>query len=437
MNKKIVWILVLLTLPLAFAGIESTPVNNTIFSYYSDIPINWNSTSDGVNVYVSNESSFTGDDLICSYGSGILTGQCLFTAIKTDYLSSNLKSHYKFGDSGTALTFDSGTDPKSSATNYGVVQEDNCGMIQSCSEYNGNTDRLDYGDVRDALLSKNADWTLNVAGKKRNTGTTNQLFHKNDDSPSMQVTTGDNFNIAIYFNTACSPRTITTLEDIETDKWYFYTLTHDATANTFSSYLNGIFVGTITDTCYNPGSSERIGGEGASGRSWDGVIDEFLMLNMTLGSEDLNQMYIYKQGVYYFKINNSVGDSITGYFIKDLSNPIIKTNINDRKILNGFSYTVNASDLTNVSMNVSLDGVLVYNVSKNNTFQEFNDEIDLEKGLHNLSVVSIDSAGLSSTLFREFYVYNKSLNLELKSNSPSVSLFLMGLYERIIWRIKA
>ena len=372
-----------------------SPTNGSGFSGYSDKPISFTSSSGGVSVYVSNDTNFDDDGkLICTYaGSG--ANVCNFTAFRTSHLSGNLQSHYKFGDGSGSLTVDSGLAPKSSVTNTGVVQEENCGMLESCSEYNGGTDRLDYGDVRDILLGKNVDWTITTWAKADvgSEGTTRQLFHKNDDSPSMHVSTNNNFVSSIYFNTGCSPRTLSTpINSIETGIWYQFTMVHDATANTVTHYINGVQGGTIADTCYNPLGAERIGGEGATDRSFDGVIDEFLMMNTIVTSEDLDAMYIYKDGEYCFKINNTAGDSETGCFIKDSVEPLITITAPRYETKNGF-INLTVTDEQNISMVVLLNGVEINSTSLQTSPINYINQTILSRGDYNLTVIATDIVG--------------------------------------------
>ena len=140
-------------------------------------------------------------------------------------------------------------------------------------------------------------------------------------------------------------------------------------------------------------------------------------------------------GDYCFKINNSGSDSYVGCFAKDLIPPVINITLPKRHVNNLTAFNITATDSSNVSMNVSINGVQTFSVGKNSTSQLYQDIISLPIGLHNISVDSQDSANRNTTAFIEFYLTTDGVKLEIEGSSSSVVLWFRGLLSKLNWRI--
>lgn len=416
--KKILFLMVgMFMIGFASASITISTENATIYNFYSEVPIDFSSTFGDVEVYISNDTNFGENNLICEFTSSG-TYQCNFTAFYTGAFEDDCFSIYEFGDGGTAIGDDIGVANADCTNPYSATIEENCGMIRSCANMADSTGGgMACGDVRDSFFGITDNFTIMSWAKFPTedeafevAGQTFPLFYKADDQPKLYIRGGGGANLsawAIWGSTVSPAHSIGGPPGTwEYDRWQFISASHRNDDWGFL-YDNGILsIDLQMYTSYSPGSLETIGGE-ISGRKVKGKMDELRMCNRLFNEADLAQMYIYKEGLYYFKINNSNGDTEYGMFRKDLNNPLIDLNFPIYESGTGFiNFTAEDFNLfSNVSANITLDGVQIAFVDFNVTIFYINNT-QLELGEHNLTILVTDLSGRTTTKEKIFEVIN-------------------------------
>lgn len=414
-------------LNLASASITSvTPTNGTFSPNFSNNPITFTSSNGGINVYVGDDSfEFDEDNLICSYASSG-TYTCNFTGYIDTFVNDKLLAHYKFDRTDTKLDE---TGNFNITTVSGAIHQNNTGLLLDSYDFDGIDDylvvpydsRLNFG----LLPIINFSFNIWVKSEVIDQSTTTWVMRQHRDGWGIGADTGFFCMWKTELTSAYPSVTLTSSTEDYTDEWAMITCSYEGT--TLKGYLNGELIGTsTTDGTLEVSTNSDyiiIGNEIApptETRAWDGNLDELIIWNKSLGDDEVRNLYQYRTQKYCFKINNSASEEYVGCFFKDLNNPTITINELVYESETGF-INISVTDTNNVSINVTLDGISLYNVSANDTTQIYINNTGLDFGRYNLTVVSEDLAGNIQIQTRLFKVI-KIAKINLRSESGNAIL---------------
>lgn len=386
----------LLSMSLVSATITiNSPSNRTIFDYYSMIPIDFTSDYGDIHVFVSHNTSFSDNNVICNYSvSG--TYECNFTAVYTGAYESDCESIYKFGDDGIGVEIDSGSGGDDCSVLGTVDTFENCGLRKNCAEFTTAGDRLSCSTSHSDIVYYTDDFTLMAwvflptALGGLETGVQNYVFEKGDQRPSFKLYgASDSLGYTSSYSGAVSSINDNPRQYVY-DIWQHQVLQHDEGLNKGFLFYNDVSSGGGAMNPTFVGSAEYIGG-GHSSQYFKGYLDEFKICNRLFSETELAEMYVYKDGTYYFKINNSNGDEVYGWFIKDLTVPVINL-IQPKYESSSGHIELTITDLTNITANITLDGIQI-DYLESNASQYYINQTSLSLGEHNLTILSTDEAG--------------------------------------------
>jgi len=412
----------------------NSPNNATVFNYSSLIPIDFTSDYGDIHVFVSHNTSFTDNNIICKYAS---SGSyiCNFSVVSTGAYESVCESLYKFGDDGNAVGDDSGSGNDDCSVLGTVDALDNCGVRKDCAEFTSTGDALSCGTGHSGLISSSDDFTImawvyfptaeNVLG----TSNQNYLFEKGDQRPSVKVYGSTDEGRQITYTGSGYGVNDFNSQYIY-DEWQHLVYQQQA-ADVSTLFYNDVQSGFGATNPSMSGANEYIGNNHNLGAlNWKGYIDEMRICNRLFTTSELNEMYIYKDGIYYFKINNSNGDEEIGWFIKDLTDPIINLIEPTYESHKGY-IEFNIDDLTNTTINITLDGVNIGNLNSNET-QYYLNETELSLGEHNLTIVATDEGGRITTKEKIFDVLTIQDVKLFNNNKNFVFKFFLNSKDAII-----
>ena len=407
MKKTIILILALISVVIVNAIVLNSPPENGVFGTMTGL---LNATNDivgnaNVSFFASIEDNFNSSHLTCLYENVALDTEsvCNTTAVRNELLDSNLVVYYKFDrDDPTG-------DSKGSndLTEQGsIVHKENKGVIMDAYLFDGINDYLTGGNIIDNDGFTATGWVKTVIA------TDMKVLHIGASGP-LTVSAGL-FRMCVDASSCqpCNPR-------IDDGEWHFIVAVVSTTES--SCYIDGVFDRTDFDNPVAINGNVRIGRHDTSTQFFNGFIDEIRVYDNLLTAEEINNLYQFGEGKYYWKANATNGtdtsESSTRVFNKDFFSPVILLNIaigrklNPTKIIN-----ITSEDAFNTSLNISIDGVQIFNVSANNTFQTFFDTLPtLSIGLHTMNVTATDIHDLSSNLVRDFFV--SSGQVIIKQNS--------------------
>ena len=172
---------------------------------------------------------------------------------------------------------------------------------------------------------------------------------------------------------------------------------------------------------------------------FNGTLDEVRIYSTLLTKEQIFNMYGFGDGKYcaeaWAEFGVSISKSEQKCFIRDTTDPILTINTPRYESSDGFIDITGTDTATNMSMNVTLDGVLIGEFINNGTMNYINETV-LDRGEHNLTIVLTDSAGHIVTKEKIFDVLeiqtinihtdNKNLIIRLFANFKDVIINMFG-----------
>ncbi|MCF7861165.1 LamG domain-containing protein [Candidatus Woesearchaeota archaeon] len=318
-------------------------------------PVILNATSDLSNsnfkFYLSNDTTFTEDELVCNYSSvGLEAKTCeVMSVFPQDIPTENLVLWIDFdGDlldkSGEGNNIYSST--MSSVPNGGLIL--------------GGYD-FDYGDNYNFVADDNSldfgtdgftvsTWSYWQGGSTNQRIITSSAWkgsyncYNSLSSPSWDFghDVGDGCSIEVCVNngtvTTGPQRVSFNSVDCPIDNpnsWYHYVIDYNRTAGKAFVYVNGKYQG-YTDISGVTGSYDNSGTlkfDRLYGWYHEAIVDEYMIFNKSLSAEEIRDLYHSFDNTYYWKVNdsNGVDSSEASYqsFIIDNGAPIITQEVED------------------------------------------------------------------------------------------------------------
>ena len=114
----------------------------------------------------------------------------------------------------------------------------------------------------------------------------NYVFWRDDDRPGIRMNDLGNWWFATDGNNA---NQIDSSAVVSIGKWDHLVYIFNGSVST--AYVNGINVGSRTDSTYTQGTSVRIGGDNNPARHFNGSVDSVRIYNRTLSAFEVKQLY--------------------------------------------------------------------------------------------------------------------------------------------------
>ncbi len=195
-------------------------------------------------------------------------------------------AYWKLDEASGSTAYDSaGT---YNGTIYGATPTE--AVVDGAFEFDGYSDYIIFGDILDSEMG-NA-FTIGVWIKLREGAIQNiidymYILWKSDDRPGIRIST-DGLVSFLHWHagTGISVRSINALEE---EKWYYLSYVYNGSE--FIAYINGKFIGSVTDSGYSPGGTLYIGGELEPSRCFDGIIDEVAIFDQALSENAVRTLY--------------------------------------------------------------------------------------------------------------------------------------------------
>src|SRR3989344_3782491 len=211
--------------------------------------------------------------------------------------------------------------------------------------------------------------------------------------------TGFDFTIENSVGTNCDANT---LDDEPTNKWYLLTGVFDSTAQRLLLYVNGTLQSNVscTITPNTPALDVRIGDdEHSTGDSFNGTIDEVLIINRTISREMINFMYV---------------EGLAGRSIKTILSQEISAGQNWSVAVTPNNNSKEGTTVLSNSLNIvssSTSGTTCSSTSKCFFIRDGNTNVTIIDSLGNVDLKgSITESSVGSPDGNDFIVRNKSNN---------------------------
>src|SRR3989344_1620482 len=333
------------------------PLNNTQITNNNSVLLNWTVQDDGNNneifVWASNDSVNLYDYLVY-HGIGKVNGTYTYNFSAQPFRSNSdtiLLLHFdnlsSYGESQTLVYDFAGSD------NNATIQDavfNETGFFAGAYEFNGiisnrniTVDDADVFDITNISISmwfvKRGDGdTAGWAGIGTNIIplTSKGLGGGDGGGIDSSWLVGVNLSNAIRYGfetqAGADQNCITSPTIISQDKWYHIVYTRNYT--TQSLYINGLYdssCATNADSAINAinigiGGGRTLAASTVDG-AWNGSIDEFVILNKTLTSAEVNNIYNLSLGLKYWRVNASDGTNMnsSGIYEFNMTVPSVAT----------------------------------------------------------------------------------------------------------------
>jgi len=237
-----------------------------------------------VNVSVNNFQRLFGSNISLRMGSWNITNNYNDTEDGVGYNNNGLIGYWhldiveKYGESSSNVYDFSGNN--NNGTLNGVVSNDN-GYYNKGLEFTGSTDRIEINDIDNYILNESGTLSL-LAYRKANT-VNNYLFSVQPvHSPSIYVEPdGDFYSIGIHSDK---------IAGFPNNEWVHVVIAWNHTASTV--YFNNVLKGTFTRSSISPSGDGNIGAYSGGNNAWNGTIDEVMIFNRTLSSDEITSIYV-------------------------------------------------------------------------------------------------------------------------------------------------
>jgi hypothetical protein len=206
------------------------------------------------------------------------------TTNANNYPDTNLVGHWKFDESQGSIAEDSSGNGRNGAI-HGCVRT--MGMFGNALDFTGDSNRVTLGGTWNDYAPD--DFSIVMWAKVNQNKSFNYLFHAHDDRPGMVL--GEDNNLWFKFKASSNGEPLYGenggfyTESLPLQEWFHVAMTWDGSV--LKGYVNGQLSGEKTLPFFTPGSAVKIGSDGATVRSFDGLIDDVKVYKSTLSDEDI------------------------------------------------------------------------------------------------------------------------------------------------------
>ncbi len=418
---KLIFVLIIISMSFLVGAITLDSPNDN--SYHSLLNIDLTTTADldnsNVSFFVNNESSFSATNEVCLFvnNNGGDELNCTFAFTQRDYLPATIFN----------MRFD----------NHTGNLIDSIGSMNMV--FNGNPTYNVQGGA------SNGYYNYSINGFIEDLSPSFTLAHTDDFSLGAWVRVPEEFissNIASVQGHSCNTRmlfgitssvvlgfgsvALCTDDDflregsqIRLGVWEFIAATYDGTTHDCKTYINGEL--TASGNCWdgNGFSTTTVWRIGGGDGTYIGDIDEaWVVKNLVMSEEQINAIYKFGEGTYYWKVNSTNGTdtSTTGIqnFTLDITKPILSFNFSDSETSDSsISYNLTVVDSSPVNTTLDVNNVNI----KDEQSKEIIDSIDLIFGKNNFVATAIDFAGNFDSIDTRIYRIEDGLKFSHFSNN--------------------